>query len=265
MPLVDDENEAAGGDAQNPIGQLKPEDLRDALRDIVRAELRVLHGPPPPMHLDIEDERSPRFRERDGHGARDRRLEEGYGDYGRGFPREDYSVKVRAFDPKDTEWFAYRTHFLSLAEQAAWSDRTCVTRLMGALQGSMAGVTAGLVHPITFDSLLSRVDEIHGGSNSKDDALLKLENIKDEGEGVALFAERIRQLSARAYPNYTEGDREEQALRIFLRGLSTRGEFRMRMKMEGFRTLRGAVDYGVRLEQVLKDERGITRNSQSGG
>ena len=169
--------------------------------------------------------------------------------------REDLGVKVRAFDPKETEWFSYRTHFLTIADQANWTERTRITRLMGALQGSMAGVTAGLQQPITFEALLARVDGVHGMANSKEDALLRLQGIKLEGEGVSLYAEKIRQLVARAYPNYTEEDRDEQALRVFLQGLPTHGDFRMKMRLMAFKTLREAVEYGARYEQVFRDER----------
>ena len=65
--------------------------------------------------------------------------------------------------------------------------------------------------------------------------------------GVALFAEKVRQLGLRAYPTYTEVDKEEQILRMFLKGLPTRGDFRMQMRMQNFTTLREAVEHGVRL------------------
>lgn len=169
--------------------------------------------------------------------------------------KEDLSIKVKPFDPKEVDWFAYRAHFLSMADQAGWSSRTRTTRLMSALQGSMAGVTAGLPQPITFQSLLSSVDGIYGLSNAREDAALRLQNLRMEGEGVSIFAERVRQLVIRAYPTYTAIDREEQALRVFLQGLPTRGDFRMQMRMRGFTTLREAVEYGSRLEQVLKDEK----------
>ena len=170
--------------------------------------------------------------------------------------REDLHVKVRAFDPKEQDWFSYRTHFIGLAQQAAWSDRTRTTKLMGALQGSLAGVTAGLPQPVTFDSLIARVDGIYGLANAREDAVLKLQSCRlDSGEGVSLFAERVRQLVIRAYPTYTDIDREEQALRVFLQGLPTRNDMRMQMRVKGFASLREAVEYGSRLEQILKDER----------
>ena len=175
-------------------------------------------------------------------------------------PREDLSVKLQQFDPQKVEWYAYRAHFLSLADQAAWTERTRATRLMGALQGSLAGVTAGLPQPVTFEALLHRVDGIYGLANARDDAALKLQNLRMEpAEGCSLFAERVRQLCARAYPTYTEIDREEQALRAFLQGLPTRNDFRMTMRVQNFITLRQAVEYGSKLEQIMKDEKGVER------
>lgn len=169
---------------------------------------------------------------------------------------EDLSIKVRPFDPKEVDWYAYRNFFNSLAEQASWSDRTKTTRLMNALQGSLAGVTAGLPMPITFQSLVARVDSIYGLTNAKEDAGLKLQNCKmEDNESVSLFAERVRQLIMRAYPSYTIRDREEQALRTFLQGLPTKHDMRMHMRMKGFQSLQDAVEFGCRLEQVIKDEK----------
>jgi hypothetical protein len=135
-----------------------------------------------------------------------------------GAPRvfhEDFSVKIKSFDPKEVDWYAYRTHFYGLADQAQWSDRTKATKLMAALQGSLAGVTAGLPCPVIFESLIGRVDGIYGLANAREDAVLKLQSCRlESGESVSLFAERVRQLIMRAYAMYTAVDREEQALRI---------------------------------------------------
>ena len=176
--------------------------------------------------------------------------------------KEDLSVKVKPFDPKEADWYAWRTQFVSIADQAGWTPRTRVLRLMGALQGNMAGVTAGLPSPVTYETLLARIDGIHGLENTREDAALRLQGLRMEpgaDGGVALFAERVRQLCVRAYPNYTERDREEQALRVFLQGLPTRNDFRYQMRMRDFGTLRDAVEYGSRLEQIIRDERGDTR------
>ena len=176
--------------------------------------------------------------------------------------REDLSVKVKPFEPKETDWYAWRTQFVSIAEQAGWTPRTRVLRLMGALQGNMAGVTAGLPSPVTYEALLARIDGIYGLENTREDAALRLQSLRMEPGaegGVALFAERVRQLCVRAYPNYTERDREEQALRSFLQGLPTRNDFRYQMRTRDFSTLREAVEFGSRLEQIIRDERGEPR------
>jgi hypothetical protein len=170
--------------------------------------------------------------------------------------KEDLSVKIKAFDPKEMEWGAFRAYFLALSNQANWSDSTKASRLMCALQGKMVGVVAGLPQPVTIDALLARMDDIYGMSNSEENAILKLQSIRMEpGEQVSMFAERVRQLVARAYPSYPEEDRMKQGLRAFLQGLPIAGNFRMQMKVQGFRTLKEAVEYAVRMEQVLNDEK----------
>ena len=111
------------------------------------------------------------------------------------------SIKVKPFDPKETDWYAFRMHFMNLADQAAWSERTRVTRLICALQGSMAGVTAGLPHPIRLEALLAQVDGLYGLMNAEEDAALKLQGLHMEAnESVTMYAERVRQLCFRAYP-----------------------------------------------------------------
>ena len=139
---------------------------------------------------------------------------------------------------------------------------------MGALQCSMAGVITGLPQPLTFESLLHQLDGIYGLTNARKDALLCIQSIRmdaNEKGGVSVFAEKVHQLCMRAYPNYTEVDREEQTLCVFLQGLPTRGDFRMQMRMQNFTTLREAVEHRTRLEQFLKDERGVGKLPQLRG
>jgi len=171
--------------------------------------------------------------------------------------REDLTVKVRPFDQKEVDWYSYKIHFEGIAAQAGWSQHTRVTKLMGALQGSMTGIIAGLPQPIVYSELVSRIDGVYGISSAKEDAQLKLQNCNMDSakETMSLFAERVRQLVERAYPTYTAIDREEQALRVFLQGLPTRYDMRMQMRLRNFTTFREAIEYGSRLEQILKDER----------
>ncbi len=90
---------------------------------------------------------------------------------------------------------------------------------MCALQGKMVGVVAGLPQPVTIDALLARMDNIYWMSNSEENAILKLQSIRMEpSEQVSMFAERVRQLVARAYPSYPEEDRMKQFCVPFCRG-----------------------------------------------
>ena len=130
--------------------------------------------------------------------------------------KEDLSVKVRPFSQRDTDWFTYKSHFEAIASHAGWSPKTKCIKLMGALQGSLTGVTAGLRHSISYDQLVSRLDSVHGISNDREDALIKLSNCrKGQDEPMPMYGERIRQLIERAYPSYSPGDKDEQAIRVF--------------------------------------------------
>ena len=171
--------------------------------------------------------------------------------------QEDLSVKVRPFSDRETDWFTYKNHFEAIASHAGWSEKTRCVKLMSALQGSLAGITAGLQHPIGYEQLVERLDADHGVSNDREDALLRLSSCrKGHEETMPIFAEKVRQLVERAYPNFSPRDKDEQALRVFLTGLPSRNDIRLTMKLKDFRSLREAVVYGARLEQVIQNERG---------
>jgi hypothetical protein len=175
--------------------------------------------------------------------------------------REDLSIKVKTFDSRETDWFTYKIYFEAIASQAFWSPRTKCVRLMGALQGNLTGVMAGLPQPIMYKELIHRLDSIHGITNSKEDAILKLQACrKYYDESMNMFAERVRQLVERAFPNFNPIDKDEQALKIFLQGLPTKNDIRLNMRVKAFKTLHEAAIYGARLEQILKDEKHIENN-----
>lgn len=169
--------------------------------------------------------------------------------------KEDFHIKVKPFNPRETDWFTYKTHFEALACQAAWTPRTKCVRLMSALQGNLTGIMAGLSQPVTYKQLSNRLDGVHGISNSKEDASLKLNSCrKEHDESIPLFAERVRQLVKRLHPNFTDTDKEEQALRAFVQGLPQRHNLRMQMRIANFKTLQEASAYGARLELIIRDE-----------
>jgi hypothetical protein len=117
---------------------------------------------------------------------------------------------------------------------------------------------------IHYQDLLSRLDTIHGISSDREDAVNKLEFCrKKDDETMAMYAETIRQLIERAYPNFIAVDKEEQALRVFLQGLPSKGDIRLKMRTAMFQRLRDAVIYGTNLEQIMKEERSNERNRQS--
>jgi len=129
--------------------------------------------------------------------------------------------------------------------------------LLSVLQGVLTGVATGIAGPLTYDALISRLDEIHGVSSDRQDAISKLDTCRQhENETIAMFAERVRQLIQRAYPNMLPRDKEEQALRVFLQGLPSKNDIRMKMRTAMFPSMREAVVYGTNLEQIIRDEKG---------
>ena len=57
---------------------------------------------------------------------------------------------MRPFSDRETDWFTYKNLFEAIASRAGWSEKTMCVKLMSALQGSLAGITAGLQHPIGY-------------------------------------------------------------------------------------------------------------------
>ena len=109
----------------------------------------------------------------------------------------------------------------------------------GALQGSLTGVATGMSGNVSYQHLMSRLDNMHGLSNDCRDASTKLDCCaKAESETMPLYAERVRQLVERAYPKFTAADKEEQALKAFVRGLPTKFNLRLRIKAAMFSNLR---------------------------
>ena len=173
----------------------------------------------------------------------------------------DSNYRVRPFNAKETDWVTYRNYFDSIASMAHWSDRTKCLKLLGALQGNLTGVTTGMSGIVNYDRLLDRLDSMHGINNDSEDAANQLDFcLKRESETMALYAERIRQLVERAHPYFSMVDKEQQALKAFLRGLSTKHDLRLKMRTAMFSNLRDAVTYGSNLERVSKQEHHAEKN-----
>lgn len=176
---------------------------------------------------------------------------EGRYNYPRDTNREDFGLKVRAFNPRETDWYSYKSYFETMAVQAGWSEKSKVIKLMGALTGNLTGITTGLKQPIEFYDLMSHLDAVHGLANSKEDALLKLSTCKKEfQESIPMFGEKVRQLVERSYPNYEKDAKNEQCLRVFLNGLPTKNGLKFHMMMKGFKNLPEAVEYGAKYDQI---------------
>ena len=118
---------------------------------------------------------------------------------------------LKPFYPKVTDWFTYKSHFEAIASQAGWYPKTKCVKLMGALQGSLTGVTAGMKQPVGKDQLVALLDSVHGISNDRDDALIKISNCrKGKTKSMPMFGEKVRQLTERAYPHFSPTDKDEQ-------------------------------------------------------
>ena len=80
---------------------------------------------------------------------------------------------------------------------------------------------------------------------------------KESGECIPLSADRVRQLIQRAYLDFTEADKEEQALRVFLQGIPPCYDMKLLMHMQNVRIMKVATIYGAKQEQVITDEKYI--------
>ena len=141
-----------------------------------------------------------------------------------------------------------------MAGQTNWSDQTKCTKLIGALPMNLTGVTSGMSQSFTYSDLIKRLDVVHGSANAREAASLKLGTCqKGAAEPVSMFAERVRQLTQRAFPSpdYTPKAREEQALKLFLQALPNKCNMRTTMCMQNFKDLSQAVEYGTRFEMIM--------------
>ena len=166
------------------------------------------------------------------------------------------NVRPKNFSPKDAQWLGYREYFINVARKSRWSDETCCVKLLGALDSTLLGVTADLPPNFTFGHLLLKLDHINGADFAHVEASHKLNNVKKfENESIALYAERVRTLTNRAYHGYLPAQIDEIALKHFTNGLPTKQGFRLKMKEKQFKTLHEAVVHGSNLDQILHEER----------
>ena len=165
------------------------------------------------------------------------------------------NVKVRSSNPKTQDWFTYKIYFNTIAGKAQWDDRMKVLKLLGALDGQLAGVTSGMEDTVTYEALEQNVDSIQGIINAQRDAKLNLDVIAlhdKEKETIPLFGERVRQLIDRAYPSYSLADKSQCAIDAFIKGLPKSHDFQLRMNLQEFSSFSQAVDYAAKLEHVYK-------------
>ena len=83
---------------------------------------------------------------------------------------------------------------------------------------------------------------------------------KLENESIALYAERVRRLTGRAYYGYSLEQVDELALKSFINGLPVKQNFRLQMKTQQFKTLHDAVVHGSNLDQIFREERHAASN-----
>ena len=164
------------------------------------------------------------------------------------------NLKVRPFNPKYQDWFTYKTHFESVAKEAGWTPQVKCLKLLGALEGTMTGITTGM-STLSYPMLINRIDSIQGICNSREDAEIKLDYCRlGSEETVPMYGERVRQLVERAHPAMSPGEKNHCAIRTFVRGLPSKYDFRMKMKMQVFKSLTEAVEHGGRLYNIIQEE-----------
>ena len=165
---------------------------------------------------------------------------------------ETVHVKVRQFDPSETDWFDYKNYFEAIASQSNWSESTKCAKLLGAIPISLSSVVTGLKTPFAFSELLERIEESQNVICSQEEARIKLVSIKKKSdESIPMFAEKVRQLTQRAYPHYASTDKETHALQAFVQGLSENPDLNFQMQMQSFKTLQEAKQYAMRVDKAI--------------
>jgi hypothetical protein len=167
--------------------------------------------------------------------------------------KSDNHVKICQFNPEDIEWFNYKNYFEAIGDQSNLSNRTKCSKLLGALPNSLMGVVTGLNTRFTYKDLVSRIDDSQTTVNAREDAQIRLNYcIKDPKEQIALFAERVRQLTERAYPHYAETDKDSHAVQAFIHGMAVHSEISYQLRVKVFKSLKEAVKFALRVENSRK-------------
>ena len=175
----------------------------------------------------------------------------------RSYIHENAHVKVRPFNPNEIDWYNYEGYFEAIAAQSNWTENTKCAKLLGALPTSLTGVVTGLRTPFGYRELASRISSSQNVINSQDEARIKLTSMsKEPTESIAMFAEKVRQLTQRAYPHYTDEDKETHSLQAFIHGLSNNVDLVFQMRLQEFRTLQEANNFAMRVEQAVNTKKG---------
>ena len=96
-------------------------------------------------------------------------------------------------------------------------------KLLASLDNSLLGITSGLGPYYTFDQLIAKLDSVNGADFARREACNKLAYIQRvENESISLYAERVRRLIDRAYGTYSPQAKDEQALKHFIDGLTSK-------------------------------------------
>ena len=128
---------------------------------------------------------------------------------------------------------------------------------MGALPTSLISVIIGFRSPFAYQELIDRINSSQNVVNSQEEAQLKLISCtKESNENMSMFAEKVRQLAQRAYPLYSENDKDKHALQTFILGLSAQPELDFHMRLQTFKSLQEAKNFAMRLEESLKRKHG---------
>ena len=124
-------------------------------------------------------------------------------------PKEDYHIKVRPFYLRKLIGLLTKVILRQLLVRLVGLQTQNVVKLVEILQGSLTGLIAGIRHPVSYDQLVGQLDSVHGISNERDDALMKISNCrKGQEESMSMFGETVRQIIGRDYPIFSPTDKD---------------------------------------------------------
>lgn len=156
------------------------------------------------------------------------------------------------FDGTSVEWPEYLSHFQVVAEVNRWDDLEKGLYLASSLTGEARRILTGLkpTQHREFDVLVERLGRRFDPACQEESHRAALRGrTRKSGETPQTYAQVIRRLVEKSYPQLGEEAHETIALESFLKG-HTDGEMKLMALMRNMQTLEEAVAFVTQYESV---------------